>query len=236
MSTTGRGRSWDSFDVYLFDIDGTLLHCRDAVHYFAFCEVLTSVAGRRLTLDGVATHGSTDMGIVRDALRLAGVPEHAWRPKIREIQRQMCERVSAHEEEMCVDVLPQVRETLAALRARGALLGIATGNLENIGTVKLRRAGLLEFFSFKGWSDPFEERGDVFRDAVRRARAIASEEAAICVVGDTPADVRAARESGLPVIAVATGTHSREELQAWGPDWCVANLGELVFSRQPLPA
>jgi len=135
-----------------------------------------------------------------------------------------------------VDVLPQVRETLAALRARGALLGIATGNLENIGTVKLRRAGLLEFFSFKGWSDPFEERADVFRDAVRRARAIAGEEAAICVVGDTPADVRAARESGLPVIAVATGTHSREELQAAGPDWCVANLGELVFSRQPLAA
>src|SRR5579863_9132392 len=86
MNATGSGCSWDSFDAYLFDIDGTLLHCRDAVHYFAFCEVLTSIAGRALTLDGVATHGNTDMGIVRDALRLAACHDTSpsasplWKP------------------------------------------------------------------------------------------------------------------------------------------------------------
>lgn len=227
-------RSWDSFDAYLFDIDGTLLHCRDAVHYFAFCEVLTWIAGRPLTLEGVVTHGNTDMGIVRAALRRAGVPDPVWRPRFEEIQRQICERVAAHEQEMCVEVLPQVRETLGALRARGALLGTATGNLREIGTLKLRRAGLLEFFSCPGWSDSFEFRADVFREAVRRARAIAGRTAAICAVGDTPADIRAARENGLFVIAVATGVHSREELQAEGPDWCVSGLGELI--PQPLAA
>ena len=30
------GFRWDSADAFLFDIDGTLLNSRDAVHYFAF--------------------------------------------------------------------------------------------------------------------------------------------------------------------------------------------------------
>jgi phosphoglycolate phosphatase-like HAD superfamily hydrolase len=234
MST--RPRPWDSFDAYLFDIDGTLLHCRDAVHYFAFCDVLTAIAGRPLNLDGVITHGNTDTGILRDALRRAGVPDDTWRPRLGEIRRQMCERVALREQEMCVEMLPQVKEILQGLRARGAVLGVATGNLETIGTLKLRRAGLLAFFSFAGWSDACEDRAQVFRGAVALARSLAGQNAAVCVVGDTPADVLAARANDLCVIAVATGIHSRDELQAAGPDWCVSSLRELTFSAQPLAA
>ena len=73
-------RAWDEFDAYLFDIDGTLINCRDAVHYFAFCEALTRIAGRPTNLDGVVAHGNTDVGILRDALHLAKVPDEAWRP------------------------------------------------------------------------------------------------------------------------------------------------------------
>lgn len=233
---SGRGRPWDSFNAYLFDIDGTLLNCRDAVHYFAFCEALTFIAGRALTLEGVTTHGNTDVGILRDAWQRAGVPEDAWRPKLSDILQHMCASVAAHENELCVEVMPQVRETLLTLRNRGAVLGVATGNIEKIGMAKLHRAGLLEFFSFAGWSDAFEWRADVYREAVRRARALAGESAAICAVGDTPADIRAARENDLPVIAVATGIHSYDELAAEGPDWCVRTLRELAFSSQPLAA
>ena len=64
-------RSWDAFDAYLFDIDGTLINCKDAVHYFAFCAALKSLSGRNLNLDGVTAHGNTDVGILRDALMLA---------------------------------------------------------------------------------------------------------------------------------------------------------------------
>jgi phosphoglycolate phosphatase-like HAD superfamily hydrolase len=148
----------------------------------------------------------------------------------------MCALVAEHEHELCVQVMPQVRETLAALRARGALLGVATGNIEQIGSAKLRRAGLLEYFSVHAWSDAFEWRGDVFREAIRRSRMLAGNSAAICAVGDTPADIRAARENDLPIIAVATGIHSYEELAAERPDWCVRTLQELTFSGQPLAA
>ena len=53
---------WDAYDAYLFDIDGTLLNATDAVHYFAFCEALTLLAGRPINLDGVNAHGNVDNG------------------------------------------------------------------------------------------------------------------------------------------------------------------------------
>ncbi len=224
-------RLWDEYDAYLFDIDGTLLHCTDAVHYFAFCESLTRLAGRPLNLDGVTAHGNTDVGILRDALRLAGVEEASWRPQLAEVRREMGAFVERDKHNLCADALPFVREALDHLKDRGAVLGVATGNLEAIGRLKLEHCGLLDYFQFAGYSDQFEHRSDVIRAALTQARDLAGQTAAICVVGDTPADVQAAKANGLAVIAVATGVYSLEQLTVEEPDLCVRSLGALVCGR-----
>jgi phosphoglycolate phosphatase len=221
-------RRWDAFDAYLFDIDGTLINCKDAVHYFAFCAALKSLSGRDLNLDGVIAHGNTDVGILRDALQLAGVPESRWRPLLAEARGTMCAHVHAHRNEMCVEILPGAGEVLAHLRTRGAVLGIATGNLKDIGSLKLQSCGLLDFFQFTAFSDDFEYRSDVYRAALAKARSAAGERASICAVGDTPADIRAARDHDISVIAVATGIHPVPQLAAERPDLCVSSLQELV--------
>ncbi len=229
-------RPWDAFDAYLFDIDGTLLECKDLVHYSAFCEVLGAIAGRQLTLEGVVAHGNTDIGILRDALKLAGISDERWRPNIDSIRQAMSDFVRAREVDLCIQVLPYVHEVLAHLCARKGVLGVATGNLQSIGTLKLKRAGLLNYFSFGGWSDAFECRSDVFREAVRTAKALAGAGASICVIGDTPADIQAARQNHLPVIAVATGIYTADRLTAELPDACLHSLGELTGAVTPTPA
>lgn len=229
-------RTWDSYDVYLFDIDGTLLHCTDAVHYYAFRDVLQSLAGRPVPLEKVAAHGNTDLGIVRDALRLSGVSDSVWRPKIQEIMMAMWEYVQARQEDICARELPGAREVLQYLQDRGAALGVATGNLEAIGRLKLQRAGLLRFFTFGCWSDECESRSDVFRTAGARMQPLQYESRSICVVGDTPADIVAARENGFRVIAVATGVHSADALRAERPDLCVESLKALLDDPQYLSA
>lgn len=220
-------RPWDSFDAYLFDIDGTLLHCSDAIHYFAFCDALQVLSGSPLTLEGVTAHGNTDVGILRDALTLAGVADAEWRPRLTEIRTRMCRFVERRKNELCATALPCVREVLAHLENKGANLGIATGNLREIGRMKLQCAGLLDYFDVFGWSDNFEYRIDVFRSGVEQIRAAMPPFATICVVGDTPADVLAARENGLPVISLATGVYSRERLLMEKPDLCLNSFEEL---------
>jgi phosphoglycolate phosphatase-like HAD superfamily hydrolase len=60
--------------------------------------------------------------------------------------------------------------------------------------------------------------------------------ASICVVGDTPADISAAHQNGLPIISVATGIYSFEALSAEGPELCVRSLEDLFACAQALPA
>jgi phosphoglycolate phosphatase len=224
-------RAWDAYDVYLFDIDGTLLECKDAVHYFAFCAVLETLAGRPLTLEGVVAHGNTDIGILRDALRLADVPDAMWRQQLPAIIEDLCGRVAAHKSEMDVIALPGVTAVLKHLRDRGALLGVATGNLQAIGKLKLEQCGLLPYFAFGGFSDEHEHRRDVFRGALQMAAEIAGPSAAVCVVGDTPADIQAARWNGIDVIAVATGVYTFETLAAERPDLCLRSLADLPLAN-----
>lgn len=227
---------WDQFNAYLFDIDGTLLRCTDAVHYFAFCDALSAIAGRPVTLEGVAAHGNTDVGILRDAFAIAGVSEDHWRPRLEEIKRAMCDYVQARKQDLCAVVVPGVRQTLEHLRGKGAVLGVATGNLQATGRLKLESAGLLSYFQFGGWSDTFERRADVFRAAVAQARGLAGQAASLCIVGDTPSDISAAHQVGVPVIAVATGIFSFDVLCAESPELCVSSLQELSVSAQALPA
>lgn len=222
------GKCWEAYDAYLFDIDGTLLRCTDAVHYFAFLEALALLAERPVSMEGVGVHGNTDVGILRDALQMAGVSEANWRPRLAEAKEGMCRFVEARVEELCTSVLPGVRQLLTHLHDSGRPLGVATGNLQRIGRAKLQRAELHDFFSFAGYSDPYEYRRDVFRGAVEQARKLAGTAARLCVVGDTPEDVRAAQSNGLAVVAVATGTFSLEQLQAERPDLCVPSLEELL--------
>jgi phosphoglycolate phosphatase-like HAD superfamily hydrolase len=221
--------SWDTFDIYLFDIDGTLINCTDATHYFAFCHTLKQISGRDLTLEGITTHGNTDVGILRDVLTRADVPSNQWRPRLAEARNMMCDFVHSHQHELCTEVLPRVRELLSHLRDRGAKLGVATGNLERIGKLKLQRAGLLDVFDFAGWSDNHESRTDVFRAAVGHARNLYGSSTSICVLGDTPADVQAAHAIGLPVIAVATGIFSYDQLKQEQPEVCLHSFAEFLL-------
>jgi phosphoglycolate phosphatase len=220
--------SWGEFDCYLFDIDGTLLHSRDAVHYFALLHCLRGLSGQDLTLEGIPVHGSTDPRIVGDAMRAAGFADAVWKKDLPAALTAMASQVTDRRHEMRVDVLPGVLRTLELLRNRGAVLGVATGNLEAIGWLKVEAGGLREFFSFGSFSDRHEHRRDTFREAKRMGQERCGENATICVVGDTPADVQAARENAMPVIAVSTGIFSGEELRAAGADLCVPTLEELL--------
>jgi phosphoglycolate phosphatase len=121
---------------------------------------------------------------------------------------------------------------LERLRARGALLGLCTGNVEAGARLKLGRGGLDGYFDWGasavfGFAHDGEEREKLVYAALRRAssrlgRTVAAGEA--LVVGDTPRDVDAAHHAGCPVLGVATGRFSEGELRACGADHVVASL------------
>jgi len=222
------GFVWDKQDAYLFDIDGTLLRSRDRIHIDSVAISVQRVTGFEITLAGILLHGSTDTAILREACRQAGVPAEILEARIESILEAMRQVVSERRHELDLIRMPGVEEVLRHLARQGALLGLATGNLEMIGWIKVEQAGLREWIRFGGFSDHFPVRAELVSQAAKKAREMAGSGASVCVVGDTPRDIEAARANFLPVIAVATGRYSFDELIEHQPEVCATSLADLL--------
>ena len=222
------GFDWRAADAYLFDIDGTLLNSRDVVHYHAFHHAVEQVFGLDFRIDGVPVHGNTDVGILRAYLEVAGVPEREWRPKLPDVLRIMTEEVDLNAADLRPELCPAIVELIELLSSEGKLLGVASGNLEPVGWAKLRGCGLRDYFSFGAFSGALEKRDDIIAFGVQKARELRDSSATVCVVGDTPADIRSAHANHIPAIAVATGIYSFEELLAHAPEICLSCCRDLM--------
>jgi phosphoglycolate phosphatase-like HAD superfamily hydrolase len=229
------GFDWEAASAYLFDIDGTLLNSRDAVHYFAFRNAMREVLGVEASIEGVNVHGNTDPGILRAVLRRERMSDAAIDAALPEIVGRMCAEVERNREQLNPELCPTIPDLLQHLRRQGKALGVVSGNLEPIGWLKLEKAGLKPLFSFASFSHPPEYRVDIFRHGIEQARDIVGREGTVFIVGDTPSDIQAARETGTAVIAVATGIYKFSELLACGPDACFECATDLLeFETQNL--
>lgn len=216
------GFRWDSADAFLFDIDGTLLNSRDAVHYFAFRNAIRDVLDIETSIEGVPVHGNTDVGILRAVLQRAGLKDAAIDTHMPRIVAQMCAEVQQNREQLHPELCPSILELVSHLQARGKLLGAASGNLETVAWLKLEKAGLRPMFALGSFSFPRELRAEIFQHGIDLARQRLGGHTSVTVVGDTPSDIDAARTVGVPVIAIATGIYSFAQLQACNPEACFA--------------
>jgi phosphoglycolate phosphatase len=228
------GFRWDDQGAYLFDIDGTLLRSRDRIHFEAFYSSVRSVMGYELILDGVILSGNTDPGILRDAFRLAQLDDARWQPHLKDVLESMSRDVIARRSEMRLTKMPGVDEMLAYLQGKGAALGVATGNLESIGWMKIEVLNLRHWFTFGGFSDSYDVRSDMIAHALHKARRHTGAATTVCIVGDTPFDISAARANGLPTIAVATGNFTFDQLMEHEPEVCATTLAALLERVNPL--
>jgi phosphoglycolate phosphatase len=226
------GFVWDTQAAYLFDIDGTLLRSRDRIHFNSFAASFKRVTGFELSFAGVQLAGNTDTAILREACQQAGIPpgvmEESTDAVLEAIRRSVVEKRS----QLDLIRMPGVEEALRHLAGKGAFLGVASGNLETIGWIKIEEAGLREWFKFGGFSDHVSVRSELIAQAAAKAREMASTDASVCVVGDTPRDIEAARANRLPVIAVATGHFSFDDLLKHNPEVCASSLAALLAYTQ----
>lgn len=227
-NSSRNGFRWMSADAYLFDIDGTLLITRDLVHRNALHQAMREVYGVNATIDGIAYHGKTDLGILRVALERSGLSRRRFEASLPAALEVVCREVSKRADSIVAEVCTGISDVLEELKSAGKLLGVASGNLESVGWHKLEAAGLRDFFSFGCFSDHSEDRSDIFCCAVAEARRRRGPDTAVCFIGDTPDDVRAARYANAQIVSVCTGVFKAEELICHQPDACVSSCAELV--------
>lgn len=211
--------------VCLFDIDGTLINTSGAGKC-AMEGALRNAFGVTAPTHGIPYAGRTDRAIAEDLFRYhdVEVTEERWdffRKTYLELLRICLQDRSGV-------VLPGVQELLDHLAGRNEIvIGLLTGNIRDGAYRKLSHFSLDRYFSFGGFGDNHTDRDDVARSALQ---VVAKETNngfhpdRLWVIGDTPADVKCGKAIGAKTIAVATGTHSRSELQSNSPDLTLTDL------------
>src|SRR5271167_1364221 len=95
-ATKSNAFRWMDADAYLFDIDGTLLITRDGVHRNALHRAMREAYGVDTTIDGIAYHGKTDLGILRAALERAGISGDRFEANLPAALEIVCREVSVN--------------------------------------------------------------------------------------------------------------------------------------------
>ena len=127
--------------------------------------------------------------------------------------------------------MPGVRELLDALarRATDVYLALLTGNYEAGARLKLEYFDLWKYFPCGAFGDDAPHRNVLVPKALAPVAACGGPTFAAAdtiVIGDTPLDVGCAAHAGARSLAVATGSHSVEELRAAGADVVLGQISE----------
>jgi phosphoglycolate phosphatase len=227
---TGATSATDASTLILFDIDGTL--------------VLTGGAGgRAMTLafdeifavpnafQGIPMAGRTDAWILNDAAAAHGIPHDS--PDLARFRDAYVRLLAIELEKPGVSrkgLMPGIRELLDALAPRDDVyLALLTGNYEEGARLKLEYFDLWRYFPCGAFGDAAPHRNVLVPKALARVEACggpAFSAARAIVIGDTPLDVGCAAHAGARSLAVATGSHSVEELRAAGADAVLQDLSD----------
>jgi phosphoglycolate phosphatase-like HAD superfamily hydrolase len=195
--------------LYLFDIDGTLLHAHRSGRD-AFDAVFAEQHALANASEGIRYGGKTDPGIIEEIF-LARLGRRPREEETAAFLDAYLPRLRALLAEKGVEVLAGVADALAHLQP-SCVLGVATGNVKGGAQAKLAAGKLEHWFDFGGFGCDSHLRAELVARAITRARE-RGEVREVIVVGDTIHDIAAARACGAKVVAVATGSDTAAALR-----------------------
>jgi phosphoglycolate phosphatase len=226
--------------LFLFDVDGTLVTARGAGR-LAIGHALASTYGTTGAIEVYDFRGKTDQRIVWDLMQGAGLDDGriadglaaCFEAYVSELQRLIGDGSR-------VTIMPGVGELVRTLSARpDAVVGLLTGNIETGARVKLAPTGLWDLFRVGAFGSDDMDRRRLPAIACERAWRVTGRRFAfeqVTIIGDTPLDVDCARACGAVAVAVATGFHPAEDLQACAPDLFFGNFADVAGSIAALTA
>lgn len=189
-----------TFDGIVFDLDGTLI---DSVHDVNanINLVLEGIGRRPLTTDetkGGIGHGA--QALVEKALELTGDAGPA--AVIDRCTREFLDLYVRNPVQL-TPVFAGVIDVLERLKAEGFSLGVCTNKPEATTDAVLDGLGLSGYFHAVTCGDKVPHRKPDGRHVLLTMEMMGAGTAVM--VGDSEADIAAARDAGIPVIAVAYG-------------------------------
>ncbi len=212
--------------LIVFDMDQTLVNVQH-VHDSAVQVLFDRMFGVKASLYEIDFAGRS---IEENLLNLAGKKEIKkeyltdTESIVRKYQEIFVEKLPPDASDTA---LPGVPVLLKALYDRGHIIGLYTGDSDEIARAVLKAASLDAYFAFTVGSNQADTRTDQLKLAKRNAEQITNsqiEKENIVVIGDSIHDVDSGKDIGAVTISVATGPHTEQDLWKHQPDYVFGNL------------
>ena len=216
--------------LLLFDLDGTILHARHTPGRVPFDLAMRDTFDVTVELARMRPDGKTDPAIAAELLALVGAEAPIDVATLTRLEAAL----TAHLGEAIgcgatrVEPVPGVRAVLEALAGDARFASaVLTGNLAGAADLKLRAAGLADFFTCGAFGSDSALRAalpDVARERFRAATGHDVTRRDCVIIGDTPLDHAAAVANDMPAVLIATGRIPYDDLAALRPaavfaDW-----------------
>lgn len=207
-----------SFRTCLFDLDGTLVDHFAAIHR-SHRHTLTQLGLPAPTMAEV--RAAVGGGLENAIVRLAGP---ALVARALPIYQEYWDRTLLDD----VTLLPGASELLVALKQRGLQTAVFTNKHGPSARLICAHLGIDRLLDgvFGATDTPWLKPDRRFADHVL-ARLQADVKTTL-LVGDSPYDIQAAHNAGLPCWCVTTGTHTAADLHAAGAEAVYGSLGEIA--------
>ena len=155
--------------LLLFDIDGTILLTGGAGTRAAN-RAFEKIHGVGDAMAGIDAAGKTDPLILREMYG-NGLSRDYSDDEAEELYGEYVLFLEEEIENCRIDIMPGIPYLLDRLSSRtDVMLGIATGNIERVARIKLRKSGLDSHFSFEGFGSDSGSREALIRVAIERGK------------------------------------------------------------------
>ncbi|MFJ8506310.1 HAD family hydrolase [Streptomyces avermitilis] len=221
--------------LVLWDIDRTLLYVGD-IDRQVYRETFAEIVGRPAEHLPARGTGVTMPLAIRSLLLDNGVPEADVPSLVPRMVELLPQRLAAHADDLREQgvLLPGAVDALKAVHAQpGCVPTVVTGNLKPNALLKLQAFDLAGFLDTEvgGYSSDNDHRPALVGVAQERAQAkygTAFTGSNTVIIGDSLEDVRTGLEGGAPVIGVASGKTSADELRSAGADAVLGSLEDVA--------
>ncbi|MDJ0344949.1 haloacid dehalogenase-like hydrolase [Streptomyces sp. H10-C2] len=220
--------------LVLWDIDRTLLYVGDFDRQ-VYRETFAEVVGRPAERMPARGTGVTMPLAIRELLLANGVPAESVPDLLPAMVELLPKHLSAYAAEMkrTGTLMPGAEDALRAVQTTPGLIPtVVTGNLKPNAMIKLRAFELdaYVYMDIGGFASDDPDRPALVRIAQSRAQTehgVEFTRANTVIIGDSLEDVRTGLLGGAPVIGVASGKTTSEELSAAGADIVLPDLRNL---------
>ena len=211
--------------LIFFDINGTII-ARDSRTDLPYEEAIKDLLNSENPMEGVDTSARSDQDVFIEVLNRHNLKysEEKWNHflKIYECKLKKYEDSDVWREN--VDACAFVKE----VHEKGHYLSLITGELSLGAAYKLKKIGLWDYFKTGGFGEDGLRRFDIADAAMEKALKVFEHDYdSIYVIGDTTLDIQTARHLNAKIISITTGSHSKEDLLSYKPDYIIDRFSEI---------